>query len=42
MEIQCKMSTPKQEAYGVYNAITKMNYYLQGLDITMHNDHKPL
>ena len=39
---QWKWSTTKQEAYGVYCAITKWNYYLQGTDITVRNDHKPL
>ena len=32
----------EQEAYGVYCAITKWNYYLQGVDIIVRNDHKPL
>ena len=32
----------EQEAYGVYYAITKWNYYLQGADIIVRNDHKPL
>ena len=32
----------KQEAYGVYYAVTKWNYYLQGADIIVRNDHKPL
>ena len=32
----------EQEAYGVYYAITKWNYYLQGADIIVWNDHKPL
>ena len=41
-ETQRKWSTTKQEAYGVYYAITKWNYYLQGTDITVKNDHKPL
>ena len=41
-ETQRKWSTTKQEAYGVYYAITKWNYYLQGTDITVRNDHKPL
>ena len=41
-ETQRKWSTPEQEAYGVYYAITKWNYYLQGADIIVHNDHKPL
>ena len=41
-ETQRKWSTPEQEAYGVYYAITKWNYYLQGSDIIVCNDHKPL
>ena len=41
-ETQRKWSTTKQEAYGVYYTITKWNYYLQGADITVNNDHKPL
>ena len=41
-ETQRKWSTTKQEAYGVHYAITKWNYYLQGADITVKNDHKPL
>ena len=41
-ETQGKWSTTKQEAYGVYYMITKWNYYLQGADITVKNDHKPL
>ena len=36
------MSTTEQEAYGVYYAITKWNYYLQGADIIVRNDHEPL
>ena len=41
-ETQRKWSTTKQEAYGVYYAITKWNYYLQGTESTVKNDHKPL
>ena len=41
-ETQRKWSTAKQEAYGVYYAITKWNYHLQGANITVKNDHKPL
>ena len=37
-----KWSTTEEEAYGVYYAITKWNYYLQGADIVVRNDHKPL
>ena len=39
---QWKWSTTEQEAYGIYYAITKWNYYLQGTDITVKNDHKLL
>ena len=42
METQQKWSTTEQEAFGVYYAITKWNYYLQGADIIIRNDHKPL
>ena len=41
-ETQCKLSTTKQEAFGVYYMITKWNYYLQGANIIVRNDHKPL
>ena len=41
-ETQRKWSTTKHEAYGVYYAVTKWNYYLQGADIIVRNDHKPL
>ena len=41
-ETQRKRSTTKQEAYGVYYAVTKWNYYLQGAGIIVQNDHKPL
>ena len=40
-ETERKWSTTKQEAYGVYYAITKWNYYLKGMDIIVKNDHKP-
>ena len=42
LETQRKWNTTEQEAYGVYYAITKWNYYLQGADIIVQNDHKPL
>ena len=32
----------EQEAYAIYYAITKWNYYLQGADIIVRSDHKPL
>ena len=41
-ETQRKWSTPEQEAYGVYYAITKWNYYLQGSNVIVCNDHKPI
>ena len=41
-ETQCKWSTTEQEAFGVYYTITKWNYYLQGANIIVWNDHKPL
>ena len=41
-ETQRKWSTTEQEAYGIYHAITKWKYYLQGADIIVRNDHKPL
>ena len=40
-ETQRQWSTTKQAAYGVYYAITKWNYYLQGADIIVQNGHKP-
>ena len=42
LEIQRKWSTTEQEAYGVYYAVTKWKFYLQGTDIIVRNDHKPL
>ena len=41
-ETQQKWSTTEQEAYGVCCAVTKLNYYLQGAEIIVRNDHKPL
>ena len=41
-ETQRKWSTTKQEAYVVYYAITKWNYYLQGANISVKNNHKLL
>ena len=32
----------EQEAYGVYYAVMKWNYYLQGAEIIVRNVHKPL
>ena len=42
METQRKWSTIEQEAYEVYYAITKWNYYLQRADIIVQNDYKPI
>ena len=42
METQCKWSTTEQEAFGVCYTITKLNYYLQGANIIVQNNHKPL
>ena len=41
-ETHWKWSIHKQEADAVYYTITKLNYYLQGSDIMVRNDHKPL
>ena len=41
-DTQQKWSTTEQEACGVYYAVTKWNYYLQGAEIIVCNDHKPL
>ena len=41
-DTQWKWSTTEQEAYCIYYAVTKRNYYLQGSDIVVCNDHKPL
>ena len=40
-DTQWKWNTIKQESYGIYYAVTKWNYYLQGSVIVVHNDHKP-
>ena len=41
-DTQWKWSTTEQEAYGVYYTVTKWNYHLQGTEIIVCNDHKPL
>ena len=38
-ETQWKWSTTELEAYGIYYAITKWNYYLQRVDIIVRNNH---
>ena len=40
-DTQQRLSTPQQKAYGIYFTV-KWNYYLQGADIIVRNDHKPL
>ena len=42
MDTQRKLSTTEQEAYRVYYAVIKWNYYLQEAEVTVCNDHKPL
>ena len=32
----------EQESYGIYYTVTKWSCYLQGSDIIVCNDHKPL
>ena len=41
-DTQQKLSTTEQEAYSVYYAVTKWNYYLQGAENIICNDHKLL
>ena len=42
LNTQRKWSTTEQEACEVYYTVTKWNCYLQGADIIVRNDHKPL
>ena len=39
MDTQRKWSTTEQEAYGVYYTVTKWNYYLQGVEVIIHNNY---
>ena len=41
-DTQRRWSAPKQEANGIYFTVKKWNYYLQGADIIVRNNHKPL
>ena len=41
-ETQWKWSTTEQEPYGIYYAITKGIYHLQGAEMIVKSDHKPL
>ena len=42
MDTQHKWSTTEQEASGVYYTVTNWNYYLQGAEVIVCNDYKPL
>ena len=42
IDTQRKWSTTGQEAYSVYYAVMKWNFYLQGVEVIICNDHKPL
>ena len=41
-DTQQRWSTLEQEAYGIYFTVKKRNYYLQGPDIIVRNNYKPL
>ena len=41
-DTQLRWSTPEQEAYSIYFTVKKWNYYLQGAEIIVRNNHKPL
>ena len=41
-DTQWKWSTTEPETYRVYYAVTKWNYYLQGVEIIVSNNHRPL
>ena len=41
-DTQWKCSNTEQKPYGIYYAVTNMNYYVQRSDIVVHNDHKHL
>ena len=41
-DTQQKWSTTEQEVYSVHYTVMEWNYYLQGAEIMVHNDHKPL
>ena len=42
MDTQVKWISTEQKAYGVYYEVTKWGYYLQGAEVIVYNDHKPL
>ena len=41
-DTQQKWSTTAQEASGIFYVVTKWNYYLQGSDMIVYNENKPL
>ena len=41
-DTQRKWSTTEKETFGQYYTVTKWNYYLQGADIIVRNDHETL
>ena len=41
-DTEWKWSTTDHEAYSVYYAVMEWNYYVQGAEIIVCNDHKPL
>ena len=41
-DTQWKWSTTEQEAYSVNYTVTKWNFYLEGAEIIIRNDHQPL
>ena len=41
-DTQQEWSTTENEAYSVYNTVTKWNYHLQGAEIVVCNDYQPL
>ena len=41
-EPQRKWSTTEQEAFGIFYAVRKWNFYLQGAKVIVRNDHQPL
>ena len=41
-DTQRRWSTPEQEAHGIYFTVKEWNYYLQGVDVIVRNDHMPV
>ena len=42
MDTQCKWSTTEYTACGVFYAVTKWNFYLQGAEVIVHDEYKLL